>query len=148
MKWKMRSELLRNVEEVHNMEDLCSSLLLAFHSSSCPLFGCNLRSQITTSARSSKASALFLAGQKRSSWVGRLWSCFWACHMMSLPAGYLSCWNNPSWLGCHWEKVKLSSVCERGCTNLLSRNFYMKRKWGIPAACMSLKCPANSQPDL
>lgn len=52
------------------MEDLCSSSPLAFHSSSCSLFACDLRSQVTTSARSSKASALFLAGQKRSSWVG------------------------------------------------------------------------------
>lgn len=66
---------------------------------------------------------------------------------MLLPVGYLSCWNNSSWLGCHWEKVKLASVCERDCTNLSSRRFYMKRKWGIPAF-MNLKCHANSQPDL
>lgn len=62
----MCSVLLRNIEEVHNVENLCSSLLLAFHSSSCPIFGCDLRSQITMSTSSSKARASFLAGQKRA----------------------------------------------------------------------------------
>lgn len=143
----MHSVLLRNTEEVHNVENLCSPLLPAFHSCSYPLFGCDLSSQITTSTSSSKASASFLAGQKRGGWLAALKLLLGLSH--DVAASRLSeLLKQSSWLGCHWEKVKLSSVCERGCTNLLSRRFYMKIKWGIPAAFMSLKCPANSQPDL
>lgn len=144
-KLKIYSVLLRNAKEVHNMEDLCSSLLLTF--SLAPSL------DVISEVRLRQAQTLLKPAphswQDKREAVGlAAWSCFWACHMMLLPGGYLSCWNNSSWFGCHWEKVKLSSVFERGCTNLLSRSFYLKRKWGVPAAGMSLKCPAYSQLDL